>query len=234
MVIWYCLKNQVAWFTRWSNVDRDKDTTNRIKSRFQALLLPYHVARMGSSGKKHGEAQWQQDHRKAINAKRGACKNNKHTLGAKLITNLLLNSPNYICATLLLVIFFVFFFLHEADDRRVREERRGEGRGGEERRGEERRGEGRGVDYAAACYGALWFCAVCLLVCLSVSAPPCPLCSPALSRAVLSCAVDNMSTVRSFWLPQCFHVFSHLVAMSCTFTDVKPYLMCNRDVAWNL
>ena len=58
----------------------DEGTINRITARCQALVSPYYVARMGSRGKKHGEAQWQQDHYKAMDAKRRAAwKNNKHT-----------------------------------------------------------------------------------------------------------------------------------------------------------
>ena len=65
-----------------------------------------------------------------------------------------------------------------------------EGRRREEKwRGRREKGEGRREKSGLRC-GVLrcvvLFGAVCLLVCLSVSASPCLLCSP-----VLSCAVDN-------------------------------------------
>ena len=45
----------------------------RIKTRFQANILPYHLPRVNySRGKRHGEAQWQRDQSKAMNARRGA------------------------------------------------------------------------------------------------------------------------------------------------------------------
>ena len=56
----------------------DEDTMNRIKARFQALVSPYYVARVGSRGKKQGDQQWQQDLWKSIDAKQGARKNNNH------------------------------------------------------------------------------------------------------------------------------------------------------------
>ena len=68
----------------------------------------------------------------------------------------------------------------------------------EKRRGRREKGEERITLRRATVRCAVWlFGAVCLLVCLSVSASLCPLCSPVLSCAVLSCAVDNMSAVRS-------------------------------------
>ena len=50
---------------------QDEDTMNRIKARFQALISPYYLARVNAS---HGDAQWQQDHWKAMDATRGARK----------------------------------------------------------------------------------------------------------------------------------------------------------------
>ena len=41
----------------------DEETIQRIKARFQALIVPYCFARVSRSrGKTHGETQWQQDH----------------------------------------------------------------------------------------------------------------------------------------------------------------------------
>ena len=58
----------------------DEETTNKITARFQALIVPYYLAQVKRSrGKKHGEAQRQQDHHKAMDARRVAWKNNKHT-----------------------------------------------------------------------------------------------------------------------------------------------------------
>ena len=59
----------------------DEETIHRIKARFQALIVPYYLARVNHSrGKKHGKAQWQQDHWNAVNAKRGAWKHNKNSI----------------------------------------------------------------------------------------------------------------------------------------------------------
>ena len=45
------------------------------------LIIPYYFARINRSrGKKYGETQWQQDHWKAVDAKRGAKKQNKATI----------------------------------------------------------------------------------------------------------------------------------------------------------
>ena len=53
----------------------------RISARFQALTVPYYLARVNRPrGKKHGETQWQQDHWKAVDARRGAWKHNKGTI----------------------------------------------------------------------------------------------------------------------------------------------------------
>ena len=58
----------------------DEETINKIRARFQALIVPYYLTQVKRSrGKKHGEAHWQQDHHTAMDAKGGAWKNNKHT-----------------------------------------------------------------------------------------------------------------------------------------------------------
>ena len=57
----------------------DEDTTNRIKARFQALMVPCCLARVSRSrARKHGDQQWQEDHWKAIDAKKGAREHNAH------------------------------------------------------------------------------------------------------------------------------------------------------------
>ena len=57
----------------------DEDTINRIKARFQALIVPYHLARVNRArGKKHGDQQWKEDQWKAIDAKKGARNHNDH------------------------------------------------------------------------------------------------------------------------------------------------------------
>ena len=59
----------------------DEENIMRIKARFQALIVPYYLARVNySRGKKHGDTQWQQDHWKAMDARRGAWKHNKDTI----------------------------------------------------------------------------------------------------------------------------------------------------------
>ena len=51
----------------------DEKQMQRINARFQALIVPYYFARVNySRGKRHGEAQWQRDHWKAMDARRGA------------------------------------------------------------------------------------------------------------------------------------------------------------------
>ena len=59
----------------------DEATIRRIRARFQTWMVPYYLARINRSrSKKHGESQWQQDHWKAVDAKRGAKKHNKATI----------------------------------------------------------------------------------------------------------------------------------------------------------
>ena len=53
-VIWFAVKNQVAWFTRWA-----EDTINRIKARFPSLIAPYYLARVNRSS----EGSWRQERR---------------------------------------------------------------------------------------------------------------------------------------------------------------------------
>ena len=66
-ILWLCLRP-------------DEDTINSIKARFQALIAPHYLARVNRSrGKKHGESQWQKDHWKAMDAKKGANKRDKDT-----------------------------------------------------------------------------------------------------------------------------------------------------------
>ena len=46
---------EILWMRRLSST--------RIKARFQALIVPFFLARVNrSTGKKHGDSQWQQDH----------------------------------------------------------------------------------------------------------------------------------------------------------------------------
>ena len=53
----------------------------RINARFHALIVPCYLARVNRSrGKKHGETQWQQDHWKAMDARRGAWEHNNGTI----------------------------------------------------------------------------------------------------------------------------------------------------------
>ena len=59
----------------------DEETIQRIKARFQAMIVLFHLARLNySRGKKHGEAHWQRDHWKAMDARRGARKNNHDSI----------------------------------------------------------------------------------------------------------------------------------------------------------
>ena len=52
--------------TRWNAI-------KRIKARFQALIVPYYLARVNRSRrKKHGETQWPKDHWNAMDAKKGS------------------------------------------------------------------------------------------------------------------------------------------------------------------
>ena len=58
----------------------DEATIGRVKARFQTLIVPYFFARVDRSrSKKHDETQWQQDHWKAVDAKRGAKTHDKAT-----------------------------------------------------------------------------------------------------------------------------------------------------------
>ena len=51
----------------------DEERIQKIKDRFQAMIVPYCLARVDySRGKRHGEAQWQRDQWKAMDARRGA------------------------------------------------------------------------------------------------------------------------------------------------------------------
>ena len=63
----------------WMLSSTGRTQVTELKARFQALESPFYVARMGSRGKTHRQAQWQQDHYKAMDAKRGAWENNKQT-----------------------------------------------------------------------------------------------------------------------------------------------------------
>ena len=58
----------------------NQDTMNRIKAKFEALIPPYYRATLQSreKKKKHGHNQWQKDHAKAVDAKRGAKKRGDH------------------------------------------------------------------------------------------------------------------------------------------------------------
>ena len=59
----------------------DEATIQRIKARFEAMIVPYYLARVNySRGKRHGEAQWQRDHWKAMDPRRGARKNNHKSI----------------------------------------------------------------------------------------------------------------------------------------------------------
>ena len=55
----------------------DEEQIQRIKARLEAMTVLYYLARVNySRGKRHGQAQWQKDHWKAMHARRGARKNN--------------------------------------------------------------------------------------------------------------------------------------------------------------
>ena len=57
----------------------DADAINRIRARFQSLIVPYYFARVNRSrGKKHGDQQRQEDHWKAVDGKKGPRKHNNH------------------------------------------------------------------------------------------------------------------------------------------------------------
>ena len=67
--------SRVTW-TWWRN-----NKKKRITTRFQALLVPYYLARVNRSrSRQHGETQWQQDHWKAMAARRGAWKRGEGTI----------------------------------------------------------------------------------------------------------------------------------------------------------
>ena len=60
---------------------RDEETIERMKARFQALIDRDYLARViRSMGKKYGDQQWQEDHWKAMHARRGSWKHNKGTI----------------------------------------------------------------------------------------------------------------------------------------------------------
>ena len=62
----------------WMCLRPGEATMERIRTRFQTLIVPYYLARINRSrGKKHGETQWQQDHWKAMDARGGAKKHKK-------------------------------------------------------------------------------------------------------------------------------------------------------------
>ena len=50
----------------------NEDTMNKIKARIAALITPYYRSKIHSRGRKHGHNQWQKNHAKAADAKRGA------------------------------------------------------------------------------------------------------------------------------------------------------------------
>ena len=52
----------------------NQGTMDRIKARFAALITPYYRATVQGRGRKRGHNQWQKDHAKAVDAKRGAKK----------------------------------------------------------------------------------------------------------------------------------------------------------------
>ena len=57
-----------------------QDTTDRIRATLAALKTPYNrTAVTLSRGEKHGHDQWQIDHAKAVDAKRGARRPGNHT-----------------------------------------------------------------------------------------------------------------------------------------------------------
>ena len=59
----------------------DEEHIQRIKARYESMIVPYYLARVNSSrGKRHGEVQWQRDHWKAMDAPRGARKNNHKSI----------------------------------------------------------------------------------------------------------------------------------------------------------
>ena len=64
----------------------DEETINKIRARFQALIVPYYLTQVKRSrGKKHGEAHWQQDHHTAMDAKGGAWKKQQTYLGIEQV-----------------------------------------------------------------------------------------------------------------------------------------------------
>ena len=56
----------------------NQDTMNRIKARGGTLITPYYRATFQARGRKHRHSQWQKDHAKAVDAKRGAKKRGSH------------------------------------------------------------------------------------------------------------------------------------------------------------
>ena len=89
------------------------------------------------------------------------------------------------------------------------------------KRREEKREEKGGLR-CSVLWCLLLFCAVCLLVCVSVSASPCLLCSLALSCAVLSsCPVHSVPAVRTLLHSTMVSCFLLLVDVSSTFADFK-------------
>ena len=71
-----CLKHMPAGLTFCSCgicLRPHEEQIKRIGARFQAMIVPHYLTRVSySRGKKHGEAQWQRDHGKAMDAPRGA------------------------------------------------------------------------------------------------------------------------------------------------------------------
>ena len=62
----------------------DEERIQKFKARFEAMIVPYYLARMNySRGKRHGEAQWQKDHWKAKDAKTRARKNGHDSIVLK-------------------------------------------------------------------------------------------------------------------------------------------------------
>ena len=59
----------------------DEEQNQRIKSRFEAVTVPCYLARVNYSRvKRHGEAQWLREHWKAMDARRGARKNDHKSI----------------------------------------------------------------------------------------------------------------------------------------------------------
>ena len=55
--------------------------TEKLSIKFKAMIAPCCAAKLNCSrGKKHGEAQWQKDHRKAKDALRAAIKKGKKSI----------------------------------------------------------------------------------------------------------------------------------------------------------